>query len=124
MQMHKLGIRHRLRCVIIDSYSGMTNSVLYNGKESGLFDVFQSMRQGSLWGAILYLMLINPMIMAIRKLNIGAYVANIFLGIHVQADDVALVTTNPVAMKEMIDVCYKYSCQMEKQKGSTARMVG
>ena len=34
-----------------------------------------------------------------------------FSGTHVQADDVALVTTNPVAMKEMIDVCYKYSCQ-------------
>ena len=53
--------------------------------------------------------------MAIRKLNIGVYVANIFSRIHGQADDVALITTNPVAVKEMIDVCFKYmySCKWQ-----------
>ena len=31
----------------LESYSGITNSVLYNGNESGLFDVLYSTRQGS-----------------------------------------------------------------------------
>ena len=66
MQMHKVGIRNRLKHVIMHAYSGITNSVLYNKKESGLFNNLQSTRPGSLCRAIFYVMLINPLITAIR----------------------------------------------------------
>ena len=110
IQLYNIGIRNKMWHVIIDAYTGIINSVMYNGQESKTFDVSQSTRQGSLWGAMFYLVVINPLIQAIRKLDVGAYIGNIFSGVHVQADDIALVSTSPTAMQQMIDVCYKYSC--------------
>ena len=110
VSLHELGITGKLWRVIIDSYTGMTNTVLYKGCQSKPFNILQSSRQGSLWGGFFYLILINMVIQEVRNMDIGAYVGSIFSGIHVQADDIALVATSRKHLQLMIDKVNRLSC--------------
>jgi hypothetical protein len=109
--LHRLGICNKLWRLIIDAYTGVQNTVLHNGVQSAPFDVLQSSRQGSLWRAFFYLVYINRIINVIHTLNCGAYVGNIFSGIHLQADDIALISTTRDGLQRMMNACYRYACQ-------------
>ncbi len=44
-------------------------------------------------------------------MKLGAYVNNIYSGIHVQADDIALIATSHADLQKMIDLVYNYACK-------------
>ena len=111
IRLYEAGISGKLWRLIINAYKGINNTVLFNGVQSTPFNVLQSTRQGSLWGAFFYLIFINPLIQMIRDLNAGAYVGNIFSAIHVQADDIALISTQKSHMQQMMDKIYEFSCR-------------
>jgi hypothetical protein len=110
-RLFELGVKSKLWHLIRNAYSGMTNTVLHKGIQSKTFDILQSSRQGSIWGAFFYLVLINALIQEIREMDIGAYVGNIFCGIHMQADDIALVATSQRHLQQMMDRVYNFSCR-------------
>ena len=111
VKLYKLGICNKLWKLIINAYTGIVNTVLYDGIESDPFKISQSTRQGSMWGAFFYLVFANSLIEEIRELDSGAYVHNIFSGIHMQADDIALLSTSRRGLQIMMDRCYLYSCK-------------
>ena len=109
--LHELGINGKLWHLILDAYTDMSSTVFHKGFKSKSFKLFQSTRQGSIWGSLFFLIVINPLILELRNLGIGAYVGNIFSGIHVQADDVALVATTYKHLQIMMAKVYEYSCK-------------
>lgn len=109
LRLFELGICNKLWRVIIKAYSNMENSVLYKGVRSDKFPVLQSSRQGSHWGTLFYMAVINPILREIRQSGVGAYVGDVYAGIHAQADDVALVATSKTGLQMMIDRCYQFS---------------
>ena len=111
VKLYRLGICNKLWRLIINAYTGIMNTVLYDGIESDPFEISQSTRQGSMWGAFFYLVFANSLIKEIRDLDKGAYVHNIFSGIHMQADDIALLATSRKGLQIMMDQCYEYSCK-------------
>ena len=110
-RLYELGISGKLWKLILDAYTGMTSSVLFKGVTSDQFKILQSTRQGSIWGSLFFLIVINPLISELRKMDIGAYVGNIFSGVHVQADDIALVATSKHHLQLMMNKVYEYSCK-------------
>ena len=57
--------------------------VLFRGIKSSM-----SSSEASMWGAFFYLTLIDPMIKDVRNQNCGAYVVDLFSGLHEQANEV------------------------------------
>ena len=110
VKLNELGICNKLWRLIINAYSHMSSSVLYKGQRSHNFDILQSSRQGSLWGAFFYLVLINPLIIKLRELDCGAYIGDMFSGVHAQADDLALIATTKQSLQKMMNCCYSFSC--------------
>ena len=110
VRIYESGINGKLWRLIINAYTGIQNCILFNGIKSTTFNVLQSTRQGSLWGAFFYLIFINALIKDLRELGLGAHICNIFSGIHVQADDIALISTQVRHLQIMIDTVYQFSC--------------
>ena len=73
--------------------------------------MLQSTRQGSFWGAHLFLFYVNPLIKLFREANLGARIGNIFCGAVFHADDIALLAVQKVTLQRMMDMCYKFNCE-------------
>ena len=109
IRLHELGICNKLWRVIINAYRNMKSAVLYKGIISRLFNILQSSRQGSMWGTLFYLTLIDPLLSEIKCSGEGAHVGNLYSGIHAQADDVALIATSKSSLQAMMNICYRFS---------------
>ena len=111
IQPYEHGIKNKLFRTIINAYTNMHNTILYSGIQSTTFQLLQSVRQGSFWGTFFYLVLINPLLTEMRDKNVGAYMSDIFSGVHAQADDVALLSITRAGLQIMMDSCYKFACK-------------
>ena len=111
MRLSELGISGKLWHLIIDSYTGMTSKIVYDGQESKPFNILQSTRQGSMWGGFFYLIIIDMLIKEIRELDCGVYMGEVFTGIHAQADDLALISASKNGLQKMMDTCFIFACK-------------
>ena len=110
-RLYECGIKGLLWYSIIESYTDMCNCVLYNDRLSDPIPVLQSTRQGSFWGGWFFLVFIDPLITHLRKLGLGAHVMDLFVGILLQADDIALISVNKHTLDIMIKECFLFACK-------------
>ena len=108
-RLYEVGIKGLMWQSVINSYTDMYNIVLYNGLLSKPIPVLQSTRQGSFWGGWFYLLFIDPLIKHIRELGYGAHVMDLFVGILLQADDIALIAINKHCLDIMIKECFTFA---------------
>ena len=109
VKLRELGISDALWHVIVSAYTGMESQVRVNGLFSRRFPVLQSVRQGGVLSPTLYLLYINGLIEELRASGLGCYMEDIYCGVLVQADDVALLALSPNHLQKMINICYEYS---------------
>ena len=63
----------------------------------------------------LYILFINPLLVALRKLNVGCHMHGVYSGSPCSADDLALIMLFRPAMQEMLDMVHGYSCTWRYQ---------
>ncbi len=119
VKLHEAGISDALWQVIVAAYSGMESQVRVNGTLSRRFVVRQSVRQGGVLSPLLYVLFIDGLIKQLRASGIGAYVGDIYCGILVQADDVALLSLTPNDLQYMLDICFQYSINWRYKLNAT-----
>ena len=96
-------------------YSNASTCVKWNGNISELFTIEQGVRQ---WGAIsadLYKVYVNPLLDILSKTGLGGHIGDINCCAPTCADDVALVSNNPLELQMLIDIVVNYS----KREGYT-----
>ena len=111
VKLYELGVRGKLWRIILTMYTQMTSCVAFNGIVSRTFPVRQSVRQGGVLSPWLYLLYIDALIKEVRRCGLGARVIDVFVGILVQADDIALLALTPADLQTMIKTAYSYSCK-------------
>ena len=89
VKMYELGIKGKLWRVLVEAYKDMETCVLVNGSYSKWIPVKRSVRQGSIFGAWLFLIMFNDLAIIFRKSGLGASIGTLIFGVLFQADDIA-----------------------------------
>ena len=105
------GIRGKLWRMIRLSYLEYFTAVCINGQLSTWFKLLQGVKQGAVLSMLLYICFINGLLTEIMESVVGAKVLDLPTSAIGYADDLAIVTTNRVAMQQLIDIAYRYSCK-------------
>jgi hypothetical protein len=118
-----MGINGKMWRIVVNAYTGMKSAVLHEGVLSRWFDVKQSVRQGGVLSPWLYLLQINDLIVELRHSGYGASVGEIYCGVAVQADDLALITLTPTGLQCMMDIAYCHSRKNRSKYNATKSMI-
>ena len=84
-------------------------AVSFDGILSRWFDVRQSVRQGGVLSAWLYVIFMNALPDTLENNNVGAFIGSDLYGCPMQADDVALVGLTKDDLSKMMTISYGYS---------------
>ena len=76
---------------------------------SGIFGISNGIKQGSVASPTFWAVYLNPMIEELRASGVGCYIAGVFMGLVVYADDVFLLAPNRRAAQIMLNICQKFA---------------
>ena len=109
VKLFKLGINGKMWRLLRLTYNRMYSCVCHDGLMSQWFKLNQSVRQGGVLSAWLYLVYINDLATELEKAELGATIHTFYMGTPMQADDVALLALSVNDMQKMLNICFKYS---------------
>ena len=89
-------------------YTDTKCAVLYNGRISRYFSIYRGVRQGSSLSSKLYLLYINDLEQHSMS-RCGVMILDIHVSSPVQADDIALISTNNGDIHKMVNISESYS---------------
>ena len=108
-RVYQAGIDDK-HCVLIKSlHENAVNSVKWADQRSEPVEVNQAVRQGGILSTDLYKLYINPLLKRLEATHIGLRIENISTNSTACADDVALLTENPVHTQILINMAYDYA---------------
>ena len=85
--------------VIVNWYSKMFASVIWNGAFSNMFPIKSGVMQGSILSPSLFNLYVDVIIVALSKVGYGCIVRQICMGCIVYADDIILLSASIVALQ-------------------------
>ena len=89
-------------------YSNLTSIVKWNCSLSFSFSVKSGVRQGGVLSPHLFAIYVDELILALRKLQVGCHIVNLFLACFVYADDICLLAPCRSALQLLLDTCESY----------------
>jgi len=95
--------------VLCSWYDKLYSVVRWNNVISKQFAVTSGVRQGSCLSPAILNVFINIFIIELRKLSLGCYVCDMFLGCLLYADDIVLLSPSVTGLQKMLDKCYEIS---------------
>ena len=98
--------------------------VCHDGLMSQWFKLNQSVRQGGVLSAWLYIVYINDLATELEKAELGATIHTFYLGTPMQADNVALLARSVNDMQRMLSICFKYSSRWLRLESKQICCVG
>ena len=90
-------------------YENLESQVFWKGKASETIPILQGVRQGGVLSPLLYNVFIDGLIKSLKEKNLGCHLFNHYAGVIVLADDVALVSTSPSDLQEMLNITHEYT---------------
>ena len=90
-------------------YNNMQSQVLWDGTVSEPFPILQGVRQGGVLSPLLYTTFIDELMKILRSKHLGCNLLGRYSGLVVLADDVALLSSSPTELQEMLDIVDNYS---------------
>jgi hypothetical protein len=109
VKLYELGITCKMWNLLDKMYSNLKRCVRCNNQTSRYFDLSRGIRQGSALSVKLCLICNDELINILSKSGKDAIMVDLNVGCPVQADDIALISSNVPFMQSVIDTCVQYS---------------
>ena len=84
VKLYESGIKGKLWRILLSAYSNMKSCVMHNRLISNWFSLEQSVRQGGVLSAWLYILYVNDLLVEIQKESVGCHIASKFYGAPMQ----------------------------------------
>ena len=110
-KLNILGIKGKIWSIINDCHVDTKSAVIVNQSQSHYFLVSEGVRQGGVLSGLLYLVFINDLLYDLEKCNTKTGVFQINSCCPSLADDISCISTSPLSLQRMLDVCNQYSCK-------------
>lgn len=108
-RLYQVGFSHQSILIVQNLYRNASSCIKWNGCISTNFVIEQGIRQGGAISADLYKMYVNPLLNILCNTGLGGHIGNINCCASTCADDLALVSNNPVELQMMIDITADFS---------------
>ena len=73
------------------------------------FNVSNGVKQGGVISPILFCVYMDNLITELKSSNVGCYMAGVFVGVFVYADDIKLLAPSCHALNVMLNICIEYA---------------
>ena len=97
--------------VLIFVYEEQTCWVKLGGRKSKVFGVTNGTRQGSVLSPLLFSIYLDDLLLKLRGLQLGCYIAGCWYGACAYADDLILLAPNREVLQKMLNVCQSYAAE-------------
>ena len=97
--------------VLIFVYEEQTCWVKLGGRKSTGFGVTNGTRQGSVLSPLLFSIYLDDLLLKLRGLQLGCYIAGCWYGACAYADDLILLATNREVLRKLLNVCQSYDAE-------------
>ncbi|XP_063952192.1 uncharacterized protein LOC135153482, partial [Lytechinus pictus] len=94
---------------ISEFYNSCSSKVFWKHEVGPSFPVLQGVRQGGVLSPMLYTLYINDLIKRLREYHLGCSVGNLYVGVIAFADDIALLSNEPMELQQMLNVTFHYT---------------
>ena len=108
IKLIKRGVPLCILNLLIYWYSNLTSAVKWNGVFSESFRVYSGVRQGGVLSPHLFAIYVDDLIVKLRSLKNGCYIADLFLACIVYADDICLLAPTRSALQLLLKTCEEY----------------
>ena len=88
-------------------YENLESQVFWEGKVSEAIPILQGIRQVGVLSPLLYNIFIDGLIKLLKEKKLGCHLLTHYAGVLVLADDVALVSTSPSELQEMLNITHE-----------------
>ena len=109
------GIPYVFLRLLLFIYRKQSCYVKWNNKKSGLFKVKNGVRQGAIVSPTLFCIYLDTLLQDLRKLGLGCYIGNIFMGALGYADDILLIAPTRHSLQVMLKTCEDFSIEHSMQ---------
>ena len=99
----RVGMPRNIVRLLADWYSKLYVVVRWNNLYSNLFKVGSGVRQGSSLSPALFNIFINKVIIDLKKLDLGCYINNTWIGCVLYADDIILLSASLTSLQIMLN---------------------
>ena len=97
--------------VLIVVYEKQFAWVRWGGAKSEVFPIVNGTRHGSVLSPTLFSIYMDEILVNLRKLGVGCYVGEVFMGAIGYADDLVLLAPSRTAMQMMLQVCEEFGAR-------------
>ena len=99
--------------ILLFCYSKQTVYIKWGSCISVIFSISNGVRQGGILSPKLFSVYINDLSDKLIKCKVGCYmyIDNLCMNHVMYADNICLMAPSPVALQELIDICYDISAQ-------------
>ncbi|VDI61424.1 Hypothetical predicted protein [Mytilus galloprovincialis] len=114
-RLYQAGISDQSIILIDSLYKNATSCVKWRNNTSQIFEIEQGVRQGGAISADLYKLYVNPLLNILSGTGLGGHIGDIGCCAPTCADDVAIISNNPMELQMLIDIAANFS----KREGYT-----
>lgn len=114
-RLFQLGMSDQSILLINSLYTNSTSCIKWDGRISEEIKIEQGVRQGGAISADLYKIYINPLLDFLNESDIGGHIGTVNCCAPTCADDIALISNNPIELQMMINIVSDFS----KREGYT-----
>ena len=98
--------------VLMFMYQEQTGCIKMQGKRSAAFNLSNGMREGAACSPTLWAVYADGLLVALRKSGLGCYVAGVWMGGYLYADDLALLAPNRSILASMLALVEAYGASL------------
>ena len=108
-KLYEADIHPKLWKVIDNMYTGMSSKVKWSNGISDTFTIQQGVRQGGILSPLLYKIYNNNLLQELHNSRLGFSIGNTYIGCPTCADDIALLSSNPIELQCMLSTVQRHS---------------
>ena len=88
-----------------DNYLRQISCVIWRDYKSEYFNVSNGVKQGGVISPIFFSLYIDPLLLALKKSQIGCHMNNVYMGALSYADDITIICPGIRGLNKMLKIC-------------------